>query len=203
MCPKSQRKNKRAEKTVPQSTEIHASSEKSRNRQPFPPYKIYVASHVEVSSANAVPGGFARAPFHDPASALYPPPLPRGPMGTTHPPIIHTSGHLVPPPRRSARGQAGLLFLLLHMGVFFPSPRDDKKGGDFKVFNRATSQCCTSMYSYTFKFRKSTFEGFPVFVDSYPFRGTLRRVVFLFSAFFPFFCLFFFFRTHRNKDTRN
>ena len=84
-----------------------------------PPYKIYVASHVEVSSANAVPGGFARAPFHDPASALYPPPLPRGPMGTTHPPIIHTSGHLVPPPRRSARGQAGLLFLLLHMGVFY------------------------------------------------------------------------------------
>ena len=144
---------------------------------PSPPYKIYVASHVEVSSANAVPGGFARAPNHDPAYALYPPPLPRGLMGTTHPPIIHTSGHLVPPPRRSAQGQAGLLFLLLHMGVFFPSPRDDKKGGDFKVFNRATSQCCTSMYSYTFKFRKSTFEGFPVFVDSYPFIGGLRWVV--------------------------
>jgi len=28
LCPKSQRKNKRAEKTVPQSTEIHASSER-------------------------------------------------------------------------------------------------------------------------------------------------------------------------------
>ncbi len=27
-------------------------------------------------------------------------------------------------------------------------PREDKKGGDLKVFNRATSQCCTSIYSY-------------------------------------------------------
>ena len=176
MCPKSQRKNKRAEKTVPQSTEIHASSEKSRNRQPFPPYKIYVASHVEVSSANAVPGGFARAPFHDPASALYPPPLPRGPMGTTHPPIIHTSGHLVPPPRRSARGQAGLLFLLLHMGVFFPSPRDDKNGGDLKVFKRVTSKCLTSMYAFTTIFPKSTVGGFFVFIDRYLCIRALRRL---------------------------
>ena len=127
--------------------EIGGFSPRSAGAPPKRGYKIYVASHVEVSSANAVPGGFAQAPFHDPASALYPPPLPRGPMGTTHPPIIHTSGHLVPPPRRSARGQAGLLFLLLHMGVFFPSPRDDKNGGDLKVFNRATSQCCTSIYS--------------------------------------------------------
>ena len=144
---------------------------------PSPPYKIYVASHVEVSSANAVPGGFARAPFHDPASALYPPPLPRGPMGTTHPPIIHTSGHLVPPPRRSARGQAGLLFLLLHMGVFFPPPREDKKGGlglVLKVFNRVTCKCCTSMYAYTIRFRKSMVGGFFLFIDWYLCRGTLR-----------------------------
>ena len=132
-----------------------------------PPYKIYVASHVEVSSANAVPGGFAQAPFHDPASALYPPPLPRGPMGTTHPPIIHTSGHLVPPPRRSARGQAGLLFLLLHMGVFFPSPRDDKNGGNSKVFKRVASKCLTSMYAFTCRFPKSTVGGFFVFIDRY------------------------------------
>ena len=136
LCPKSQRKNKELKKTVPQSTEnsseIHDQKRIGREN-PSPPYKIYVASHVEVSSANAVPGGFARAPFHDPASALYPPPLPRGPMGTTHPPIIHTGGHLVPPPRRSARGQGGLLFLLLHMGgsilFFFRSTRGDKKGG--------------------------------------------------------------------------
>jgi len=180
LCPKSQRKNKRAEKTVPQSTEIHASSEKSRNRQPFPPYKIYVASHVEVSSANAVPGGFARAPFHDPASALYPPPLPRGPMGTTHPPIIHTSGHLVPPPRRSARGQAGLLFLLLHMGVFFPSPRDDKNGGNSKVFKRVTSKCLTSMYAFTTIFPKSTVGGFFVFIDRYLCGVAFRRLVFVY-----------------------
>jgi hypothetical protein len=33
-------------------------------------------------------------------------------MATTHPPIIHIGGHLVPPPRRSAQGQAGLLSLL-------------------------------------------------------------------------------------------
>ena len=142
-----------------------------------PPYKIYVASHVEVSSANAVPGGFARAPFHDPASALYPPPLPRGPMGTTHPPIIHTSGHLVPPPRRSARGQAGLLFLLLHMGVFFPSPRDDKNGGNSKVFKRVASKCLTSMYAFTCRFPKSTVGGFFVFIDRYPCGVAFRRLV--------------------------
>ena len=141
------------------------------DKLPPAPYKIYVAGHVEVYSANAVPGGSARAPFQDPASALYPLPLPRGPMGTTHPPIIHTGGHLVPPPRRSARGQAGLLFLLLHMGVFFPSPRGGQKRGDLKVFNRATCKCCKSIYAYTIRFRKSTFGGFLVFIDTYM-RGT-------------------------------
>ena len=157
MCPKSQRRVGRD--------------------NPSPPYKIYVASHVEVSSANAVPGGFARAPFHAPASALYPPPLPRGPMGTTHPPIIHTSGHLVPPPRRSARGQAGLLFLLLHMGVFFPSPRDDKNGGDLKVFKRVASKCLTSMYAFTCRFPKSTVGGFFVFIDRYLCGVAFRRLI--------------------------
>ena len=119
LCRKGREKIKELKKTVPQSTEnsseIHDQKRIGREN-PSPPYKIYVASHVEVSSANAVPGGFARTPFHDPASALYPPPLPRGPMGTTHPPIIHTSGHLVPPPRRSARGQAGLLSILIIWG---------------------------------------------------------------------------------------
>ena len=152
LCPKSQRKNKRAEKTVPQSTENCKSKE------------------------NAVPGGSARAPFQDPASALYPLPLPRGPMGTTHPPIIHTSGHLVPPPRRSARGQAGLLFLLLHMGVFFPSPRDDKNGGNSKVFKRVASKCLTSMYAFTCRFPKSTVGGFFVFIDWYLCIRALRRL---------------------------
>ena len=125
-------KKKKKKKNVP------ASKENPRDKLP-PPYVQnicvpYIASHVEVYSANAVPGGSARAPFQDPASALYPLPLPRGPMGPPHPPIIHTGGHLVPPLRRSARGQAGLHSLLLHMGApsllfFSRSTRGDKKRG--------------------------------------------------------------------------
>ena len=74
-------KKKKKKKNVP------ASKENPRDKLP-PPYVQnicvpYIASHVEVYSANAVPGGFARAPFQDPASALYPLPPPRGPMGTT------------------------------------------------------------------------------------------------------------------------
>ena len=79
-------RNKQTNKEYSQSTEnCKASKENPRDKLP-PPYKIYVAGHVEVYSANAVPGGSARPPFQDPASALYPLPLPRGPMGTTHPP---------------------------------------------------------------------------------------------------------------------
>ena len=33
--------------------------------------------------------------------------LPRGPMGTTRPPVIICGGHLVPLPRRSATGRSG------------------------------------------------------------------------------------------------
>ena len=50
-------------------------------------------------------------------------------MGTTHPPIIHTGGHLVPPPRRSARGQAGLHSLLQwgNSFSFFPAPQEEEE----------------------------------------------------------------------------
>ena len=128
---------------------------------PSPPYKIYVASHVEVSSANAVPGGFARAPFHDPASALYPPPLPRGPMGTTHPPIIHTSGHLVPPPRRSARGQAGLLFLYYIWGSFFPLRETTKRGGTSRYLTVRRSNVVHQYTHIRLNFGNRRLRGFP------------------------------------------
>ena len=65
-------------------------------------------------------GSVRPGPFQDPAHAIPPSPLPRGPMGTTHSRTLNFGGHLVPPPRRSARGLAGLLFLfIIHTDFLF------------------------------------------------------------------------------------
>ena len=65
-------------------------------------------------------GSVRPGPFQDPAHAIPPSPLPRGPMATTHSRTLNFGGHLVPPPRRSARGLAGLLFLfIIHTDFLF------------------------------------------------------------------------------------
>ena len=110
-------------------------------RKNDPPYKIYVASHVEVSSANAVPGGFARAPFHDPFPrprvCSIPPAPPQGSHGH-HPPAYHT--HQRPssaPAAPQCLGPGGaalpvityIILISKYGGLFSLSSSEDKKGG--------------------------------------------------------------------------
>ena len=130
-APKVREKIKELKKTVPQSTEIHA-SEKSRKRQPFTPIQN-ICGQPRRSLLGKCRAGWVRpGPFPRPRVCSIPPAPPKGSHGH-HPPAYHT--HQRPssaPAAPQCSGSGGAALPVITYGGLFSLSARRQKWGEFE-----------------------------------------------------------------------